>query len=94
MENSLMVIGSFALVALGLFAYLVIIWLQYQQDASRMEMREAQLRHQCQANLLASEQAREKTAQALERRRALELDLPGLHQELAQLREEVSGDKE
>ena len=94
MENSLVVIGPVALVALGLFAYLVLLWLQYQQDSSRLETREAQLHHHGQANLLASEQARAKTAQALERRRALERDILELHQQLAQLREAGNSNKE
>jgi len=93
-EDSLMVLGSATLVALGLLAWLILVWLEYYQESSRLDSRETQLRHHCQANLEASEQARSRTAQALERCRALELDLPGLHHELTQLREAGKDKKE
>lgn len=94
MDVTLLVSGVFALIAVGLLAYLVILWLQFQQDASGMEVREAQLHYQCEANLQASEQARAKTALALEQCRELEKDLSGLRQQLAQLRETGNGKKE
>lgn len=87
MENSLMVIGPLALLALALFGYVIYVWLQYYEDSSRMEAQESKLHHQANVNLLASEQARAKTGQALERCRLLEEEIPVLRQQLTQLRQ-------
>lgn len=94
MENSLMVIGPLALLALGLLGYLVYVWLQYCEDSSRMEVQESKLHHQANVNLLASEQARTKTSQALERCRLLEEEIPVLRQQLTQLRQAGSAPNE
>lgn len=94
MENSLMVIGPLAVAALGLLGYLVYVWLQYYEDSRRMEARETQFHHQSQANLVASDRARAKTAQTLGRCQVLEGEIATLRQQLSQLRQANSAGNE
>ena len=86
MEPNLFVSGLFSLVAAGLLAYLVLTWLKYQREVSKMDSRETQLLQQCEMNTQASALAREKNAAVVERCRELEHLIPGLREELNSLR--------
>ncbi len=94
MENSMMVLGPLAAVALGLLAYVIYVWLQYYEEANRMQSREAQYNQQSRASISASEQARAKTGQTLEYCRVLEEEVAALRQQLSELRQASSGDHE
>ena len=87
MDIELLANGAAVLAVLGLLAYLIGICLKYQQQASILANKQAQLHQQCVRNTQASDLARNQATAVRERSSVLDRDIASLRAQLAQLRE-------